>query len=327
MENFSRDTTGLEVVETLKDQVAGKTFVITGPSKDSLAAEAAFSLASASSPPAQIILLGRTLSKIQPVIDRITEANASIKTTFVNLDLSNLNTVRNCAAEIAKLTSRVDVLINSAGIMALENFQTSADGFEMQLAACHIGHFLLTGLLLPLLKAAPAARVVTLTSMGYESSDFLFDDYNFSEGKTYNRWLAYGQAKTANVMFTTELARRASAQGLDLKAYVVHPGVILSSGIMKELDMESLMKALEETKAEYAKQGIEYVPETPKSIEQGCATMLVASLANELSSHNGAFLRDSQIFAEEEQKPWVKDAEKARKLWELSEGWVGEKFL
>lgn len=327
MQHFTRETTGIEVVKAFQEQVTGSTFVITGPSKDSLAAEAACCLAQSPSPPSHIILLGRSEIKIQPVIDRINELNSSINTSYIKLDLSDNKSVRTCAEQVQAVTSKIDVLINSAGIMALEEYSVSTDGYEMQLAACHIGHFLLTGLLLPQLQAAKAARVVTLTSMGYEASDFRFEDFNFSDGETYDRWAAYGQAKTANFMFTTELARRAAARGTAISAFVVHPGVVLSSGIIKAVSMEHLMKALEDTKAAYAAQGVEYVPEQPKTVEQGCSTMLVAALASELEGQSGSFLKDCQVVEVEQLKTWVKDQEKANKLWELSSGWVGEKFL
>lgn len=209
--------------------------------------------------------------------------------------------------------------------MALERYQTSTGGFEMQLAACHIGHFLLTACLLPLLNAAPTPRVVTLTSMGYEMSNFRFNDYNFSGGETYNRWTAYGQAKTANILFTTELARRAAAQNLSLQAYVLHPGIILSSGIMKEVSEEEIAKQFEDSKAESTARGVEYVPEKQKTIETGCATMLVASLAPGLES--GSFLKDAQVYDKSEWRDYARSETNAKNLWELSEGWVGEKVL
>lgn len=301
------------------------TVVLTGPSENSLAAEAAFYLAYGEQSPTQIVLLGRSISKIQPVIDRIKSVNSRVETTFIKLDLSNLSSVRRCAEEIQAIAPKIDVLINSAGIMAIENYEKSVDGYEMQLAACHIGHFLLTGLLLPQLTASGDARVVTLTSMGYEISDFRFDDWNFLEGKTYERWTGYGQAKTANFMFTTELARRAAAQGLPIKAFVLHPGLILSSGILKAVSMDILVRAVEQAKAAAEARGEAYNPEQPKSIEEGTSTMLVASLQPGLES--GSFLKDCNIVDDSEKKAWVKDAEKARRLWELSEELVKEKFL
>lgn len=305
--------------------------VLTGPSEKSLAAEAAYNFASAPQPPATIILLGRSLTKIQPVIDRIKQINSSIQVEFVSLDLSDNSSVRTAAKEIQSLVSKIDILINSAGIMALEEYTRSKDGFEMQLAACHIGHFLLTALVLPQLEAAGGgARVITLTSMGYAASPFRFDDWNFSEGKTYNGWVSYGQAKTANIMFTRELARRAAGGGgggRGLTALVLHPGMVLTTGILQNTTMEALSSVLEASKKMMEEAGEEVKTEEPKSMEQGSATMVLAAVQPDLKEHSGAFLKDCNIFPESEQKPWVKIPEDDKKLWELSEELVGEKFL
>lgn len=208
--------------------------------------------------------------------------------------------------------------------MALENYQLSKDGFELQLAACHIGHFLLTGLLVPQLEASKTgARVISLTSMGYEGGDFRWDDWNFSGGKTYERWAGYAQAKSANLQFINELSRRGAAK--NITAFVVHPGVILETGILKAVDMDALTSAFEETKKQYTARGEEFVPEQLKTLEQGCSTTVVAALRPDLQS--GSFLRDCQPVEKKDMRPWAYDEEKAGKLWTLSEGWVGEKFL
>lgn len=315
--------------------------VLTGPSKGSLAAEAAYNFAAAPQPPAQIILLGRTRSKIQPVLDRIAHTNPSIDAAFVPLDLTDNNAVRAAAREVRALAPRIDVLINSAGVMALADYALSVDGVERQLAACHVGHFLLTALLFPQLATASAdadkdddARVVTISSMGYETSAFRLDDWNFSEGRAYDRWLAYGQAKSANIMFTRELARRspsaaaAANGGRAVTALVVHPGMVLESGILQNASMEALGAALEAMKKQLAEAGEgEVQTEAPKSLAQGCATMVLASVRPDLRARSGAFLRDCDVFPESELKPWVKVPADDEKLWELTEGLVGEKFL
>lgn len=268
--------------------------------------------------------MGRNLSKIQPVIDRLNKINSSIKIDFVKIDLSDNSSVRAAAKGISSTVDSIDILINSAGIMALDDYQLSKDGFELQLAACHIGHFLLTGLLIPQLAASKSgARVVSLTSTGYEVSDFRWDDWNFQGGKTYNPWLGYAQAKSANLHFINELSRRGSPK--NIKAFVVHPGVVLESGIMQSTNMEALGKALEATKAEYAARGEEYVPEQLKTMEQGCSTTVVAAIQPDLQS--GTFLMDCQPARKEKVKSWVYDEEKAGKLWTLSEDWVGQQFL
>jgi NAD(P)-dependent dehydrogenase (short-subunit alcohol dehydrogenase family) len=131
------------------------------------------------------------------------------------LDLADLSSVHAFASDI---TSAVDLLVNNAGIMAIPR-SVSADGHEMQLATNHLGHFALTGLLLPRLQKAPKPRVVTVSSQMHRVGKIDFDD--LMGERNYNPWRAYGQSKLANLLFTSELARRA---GASLTATAAHPG-------------------------------------------------------------------------------------------------------
>lgn len=199
MAPFGRDTTGEEVAKTFARGVEGKVsefanlqlicnntetktlnlVVITGPSAGGIGAETAISLASAN--PKQLILLGRTEAKISPVLDEIKKINPAISAKFIKLDLGNLSSVRKAASTINERVSHIDVLINNAGIMAVKQYTKTVDGFESQLATNHLGHFLLTNLLMgKLLAAGEGAKIVNLSSMGYELSEFRFDDWNFS---------------------------------------------------------------------------------------------------------------------------------------------------
>jgi len=143
---------------------------------------------------------------------------------LVVLDLSDLASVREAAARIRELTGdAVDVLVNNAGVMATPRSST-ADGFELQLGTNHLGHAALTWLLMPALRTRPGARVVTVSSLLHRRGAFDVDDPNF-ERRRYDAWVAYGQSKTANLLFAFELDRRARAAGLDLTSVAVHPGL------------------------------------------------------------------------------------------------------
>jgi NAD(P)-dependent dehydrogenase (short-subunit alcohol dehydrogenase family) len=142
------------------------------------------------------------------------------------LDLASLASVTAFAEEFAAGPGSLDLLVNNAGVMNLPERRT-ADGFEMQFGTNHLGHFALTGRLLPLLAASVHARVVTLSSTVHRIGRMNFDD--LSGAKRYRAWPAYGQSKLANLLFTSELQRRAAEAGLGLRAMAAHPGFALTN--------------------------------------------------------------------------------------------------
>ena len=162
--------------------------VITGTSDGGLGAESAIALAEGH--PKQLILLARTESKVTPVIEKIKKISPGTEAMFLKIDLANNSSVRETAANINKKVEKVDILINCAGIMAVKDFQKSVDGIEVQFAANHVGHFLLTNLLMDKLVAAgKGARVVNVTSNGYGLSGPRYDDWNFQvTGSTFPKY-------------------------------------------------------------------------------------------------------------------------------------------
>jgi NAD(P)-dependent dehydrogenase (short-subunit alcohol dehydrogenase family) len=137
------------------------------------------------------------------------------------LDLADLASVRGFVARLGGERDQVDLLINNAGVMAPPR-RTTVDGFESQFGTNHLGHFALTGLMLPFLLAAPAPRVVTLSSGAHRIGKMNFDDLQGE--RSYNNWRAYGQSKLANLLFCFELDRRARAAGTELMSLAAHPG-------------------------------------------------------------------------------------------------------
>ena len=178
MPSFTENTTGNEVVQSFPDQVKGKIAVITGASKGSLGAETALSLARGSID--QLVLIGRTESKIVPVIEQIHKIDPNIQARFQQLDFADLASVRVGAEETSRSVEKIDILVNSAGVMALNDFQKSKDGIEMQFAVAHVGHFLFTNLLMDKIVAAgEGARIVNVTSAGYQFCGVNYEDWNF----------------------------------------------------------------------------------------------------------------------------------------------------
>ncbi|EJD38699.1 NAD(P)-binding protein [Auricularia subglabra TFB-10046 SS5] len=309
------ETTGDEVVSALADRVKGRIFLITGPSPNGLAAATAIALANAQ--PEVIVLAGRTPAKFQPVCDAILAASPGTKVVTVQLDLSSFASVRAAAAEI--LTNdeipHIDVLINNAGVLATP-FGKTVDGIEQQFATNHLGHFLLTSLLLLKLKD----RVISIASSGHRLGEPEFlEDYNYNwETRKYNAWLAYGQSKLANVLFANEIARRYGSTGL--KAYSLHPGDIMTE-LLRHIDEERNKEREELYPRVLADPDWETIK--MKTLDNGCSTILVAALAPESDLPNGSYLANCQIGSP---KATTRDVDAAKKLWELSERLVGQKF-
>ncbi|MFF5478172.1 oxidoreductase [Streptomyces sp. NPDC012935] len=168
---------------------------------------------------ARVVLACRSEVRGAAAVTRLVSEVPDAHVELRRLDLGDLGCVREFAASFPY--DRLDLLVNNAGVMALP-YGTTADGFETQFGVNHLGHFALTGLLLPALLGVPGARVVTVSSPLHAVSNIDIDDLN-SEHR-YRRWIAYGRSKTANLLFTHELARRLEAQGAAVVAAAAHPG-------------------------------------------------------------------------------------------------------
>jgi len=203
-------------VKDMPDQ-SGKIAIVTG-ANSGIGYEAAHALASRG---AQVIMACRNLSKGENALGQIKRDYPESDLLLIQLDLSSLDSVKQFAEEIKAKYSRLDLLINNAGVMATPLSKT-ADGFEMQFGTNHLGHFALTALLFDLLKATPGSRIVTVSSYVHYMGKINFNDLN-SE-KFYQKWLAYGQSKLANVLFGYELQRRVAKDGNNPISVVVHPG-------------------------------------------------------------------------------------------------------
>lgn len=168
---------------------------------------------------ARVLLACRSEARGAEAGERLIAEVPGAEVQFARLDLGDLSSVREFAATYPY--DGLDLLINNAGVMALP-YGTTADGFETQFGTNHLGHFALTGLLLPTLLETPAARVVTVSSTAHALANIDIDDLN-SE-RRYRRWVAYARSKTANLLFVHELARRLAAHGSDVVAAAAHPG-------------------------------------------------------------------------------------------------------
>ena len=197
--------------------LSGKTIIVTG-ANSGIGYEAALVFARKG---ADLILACRDAGKAETAAAQISSSVSGAKVEVMELDLANLACVRRFSDAFHEQHHALHVLCNNAGVMAIPYRQT-ADGFEMQFGTNHLGHFALTGLLLDRLLATEGARVVTVASGMHRLGAIRFDDLQWRNG--YRKWMAYGQSKLANLLFTFELQRRAAAAGAKLLSVACHPG-------------------------------------------------------------------------------------------------------
>lgn len=201
-----------------KARLSGKTVIITG-ANTGIGKETAIDMANRD---ARVILACRNKEKGLKAVEDIRSASGNTNVEFRELDLASLASVRIFCQQILEEESHIDILINNAGVMACPYWKTE-DGFEMQFGVNHLGHFLLTNLLLERLKQSPSARIVNVSSSAHKRcSRINFDDINST--KQYDSFKAYAQSKLSNVLFTRSLARR--LEGTSVTTNSLHPGVI-----------------------------------------------------------------------------------------------------
>lgn len=202
--------------EQLGDQT-GRVAIVTG-SNSGIGFETARVLANKG---ATVVMACRNPEKANPKADEIRSSHPGAKVEVMDLDLSDLESVRRFAEAFRGKHSRLDLLINNAGIM-VPPYGKTAQGFETQFGVNHLGHFALTGALLDLLTNTPGSRIVTVSSIAHYMGKIQFSDLNWENG--YKAQPAYGQSKLANLLFTYELQRRLAAAGKDTLAVAAHPG-------------------------------------------------------------------------------------------------------
>ncbi|KAM4803789.1 retinol dehydrogenase 14 [Urocitellus parryii] len=220
------------------------------------------------------------------------------------LDLASLRSVRTFCQELLQEEPRLDVLINNAGVFQCPYTKTE-DGFEMQFGVNHLGHFLLTSLLLGLLKSSAPSRIVVVSSKLYKYGEINFEDLNSEQ--SYNKSFCYSRSKLANILFTRELARR--LEGTNVTVNVLHPGIVRTN-LGRHIHIPLLVKPLFNLVSwAFFKTPLE-----------GAQTSIYLASSPEVEGVSGRYFGDCK---EEELLPKAMDDSVARKLWDISEVMVG----
>ncbi len=312
----TRTSTALEVIDGVN--LKGRHIIVTGGASG-LGLETSRALAKAG---ASLTLGVRNAAQGDAAVNAIGEETGNTNIRVALLDLADLASVQRFADAWLDRGEPLHVLINNAGIMACP-LARNALGWESQFATNHMGHFALTRALLPSLLKADQPRVVTLSSSGHRLSPIVFDDIQF-EHREYNKWKAYGQAKTANALMALHLDTLHAKDGLTANA--VHPGGI-KTGLLRYLPREE-MEALG-----WAKPGDDanVIPPGFKNAEQGAATSVWAATAPELQGHGGLYLEDCNeaVPSPEGERRWgyvphIRDRDAAARLWAASEALLAQ---
>jgi len=316
---FGFETTAEEALQGV--DLSGKTALVTG-ANSGLGFETARTLAAAG---AKVIVTARDAEKTAETVARLKATVPGGAFDGVALELGSLASAREAADHVLALAPKLDILINNAGVMNTP-FGRTADGFETQFGVDHLGHFVFTCRLVPSLLAAAPARVVCVSSAAHMLADVQWDDINWDR-TPYNKYRAYAQAKTANILFARELDRRLAGRGVH--AYSLHPGGI-STGLGRYMSAEDRASMGEAFKVNAV--GDPMVRTAVfKTIPQGAATSVWAAVAPELDGQGGAYLFDCQVAplavtGHAGVMPHALDSEKAARLWSVSEDMVGERF-
>ncbi|MDT5118283.1 MAG: hypothetical protein QOE30_4022 [Mycobacterium sp.] len=315
---FGAESTAAEVLDGI--DLAGKRAVVTGGSSG-IGVETARALASAN---AEVTLAVRRVEAGQRTAEDIIASTANKRIYVAPLDLANQASV---AAFVAAWTGPLDLLVNNAGMIGRPDLQLTPEGWEMQFATNHLGHFALALGLHDALVAAGGARVVSLSSVGHRRSPVVFDDVNFAR-RPYDLGLAYGQSKTANVLFAVEATRRWGSDRI--RANAVHPGTIAATNLSQHLDPD--ISAALAASAPYA-QTYDESKVTFKTTEQGAATSVFVATSRQLDGIGGRYFEDcSEAAVLDPATPnttisgvaaYALDPANANRLWELSLALLG----
>ncbi|MEV6073296.1 SDR family NAD(P)-dependent oxidoreductase [Nocardia sp. NPDC052001] len=285
--------------------LTGRTAVVTGATSG-LGTETARALAAAG---ATVVLAARDFGAAIRTARRIRALHPQADLDVIALDLTDLTSVRTAAGTLALRRSGIDLLINNAGVMYPPLTRTG-QGLELQFATNHLGHFLLTTELLPVLAATGArtgttARVITVSSDAHRAYPMNLDDMQFL-ARPYDKFIAYAQSKAANVLMTVEVDRRMA--GEPVAAYAVHPGICVTglARFMSRDDFDRMRQLTVRTPGRLA---------NPKTIEQAAATSVWAATASELDRRRGVYLSDCAVGKAADH---ATDPDTAHELWELS---------
>ena len=280
----------------------GKTVIVTG-ANTGIGKETALDLAGRG---ARVIMACRNLRKAQVSLQEIIRKSRNSNIVVKHLDLASLKSIRDFAEDINRNEPQLDVLINNAGVAYLPQLTKTQDNFEMTMGVNHLGHFLLTNLLLDLLQKSSPSRIVVVSSSGHKFLTNEFNLENINSELFYDKMDAYGQSKLANILFSKELAKRLQGSGVTVNS--LHPGMIPEAELMRHMPYIVQM-------------AVRYLA-SPflKTAKQGAQTTIHLAVSKDVEGVSGLYFMDCAIT---EPTKAAQDGQMARELWGISRNLVG----
>ncbi|KAJ5135724.1 uncharacterized protein N7515_005002 [Penicillium bovifimosum] len=309
------------IMEKYGKKVAGKTILITGVSDDSIGGELAMQLSAAN--PKLLILSARSESKVAGIRAKIHATAPEVQIRFLNMDLGDFASIRKAAAELDDV-SHIDHLLFIAGVM-FPPYSKTKDGFESQLGINYLANFLLVKLLLPKVRAAgPEASIVVMASSMVRLGKVEFEDYNYSDGKTYDPRAAYSSSNAARVMFVKRLGEKLKSDGI--RVFSIDPGAV-QTGLQRHCPPGFIDQVEEMKKAGPMSDldGKPYPFPPWTSTSEGAATVITGMVDPTIAEYCGSYLNQNAV-ADHELHTHINDKDNWARLWELSERLTGEKF-
>ncbi|KAL6690308.1 hypothetical protein J3F84DRAFT_398436 [Trichoderma pleuroticola] len=305
------------------DSLAGKTILITGAAKESIAGELAVQISAYK--PSLVILAARSESRVEPVVAKIKSKNPDVSVRFLKLDLSDLKDVRRAVKDLSDVP-KIDHFVAVAGVM-IPPYAKTVDGVESQFGVNYLANFLLVKELLPKIRAAgPKSSIVICSSSAVRGGQIHFDDINYSDGKTYIPLDGYGQSNVARTIFAKFLGEKLKGEGI--RVFSVDPGSV-QTGLQRHFGSEFLAQVQELRKATEPMRDLDGRPWNMANFtgtSEGAATLITAMIDPTIEEEHGAFLHQNAT-AEDHLTSHILNRDNWTKLWELSEKLIGEPFV
>ena len=254
---------------------------------------------------ATVVLVGRNSEKTSAVVEDVKEQTGNQEVYFLIADLSSQQAIRQLADDFKAHHQRLDVLVNNAGALMLSR-QESIDGIEMTLALNHLSYFLLTNLLLDVLKSSSPSRIVNVASDSHQNAHLDFEDLQIQQ--KYRGYKAYGRSKLANMLFTYELARR--LEGTGVTANGLHPGLVATSFLATNNGLRGRVFNF-------------FVRRAGRSAENGARTITYLATSSDVEGVTGGYFMDEGVVVVVDSSQASYDKDASLRLWQVSEELTG----